>query len=99
MRPRSGPAFLVSLGLLGQGCATVAQAKGDKGPAVFGGVRRSSSRFLGSLSPDFNSCGPPPLLYWIVLPLDFPFTLLADTVLLPVSIPNEVRQGGIDAGG
>jgi len=91
-----------TLALLGPscGCATIMQAKKapGNGPAIFGGIRLYSCQIAlaagwRKLPPGVMCCGPPlPLL--MVFP-DAIFTLVADTAILPVSIVNEVYEGGI----
>lgn len=97
----SAIALSAALAAPSAGCASIAQAHlSPAGPAAFGGVRRSASKIADAIraarSPHVRCTIVPLELVFVVLALDFPFSLIADT-LLPVSVPNEIREGGIDA--
>jgi uncharacterized protein YceK len=59
--------------------------KGYHGRQVYSGVRKDTALFL----PAFQSLS----LGWVLISLvDFPFSFLADTVLLPVTIPRDAAS-------
>ena len=87
---RVWPHILLALSLT-VGCSTWEQAVSDPGPAIFGGVRTLG---LSSAFPS-RRCEAP--LWLGAALLDLPFVLAGDTLLLPVSIVNEIWAGGIDA--
>lgn len=81
---------LMSLG----GCATALQGRlgfvHQEGSAIYGGIRTWINS-LGDL-PDHDY----PVLTVCASFLDMPLCLIADTMLLWYSIPNEILQGGIN---
>ena len=81
-------ALVASLGLV-LPYATISQALEPAGPAVFGGTRLLLGSFSGwtlSLENILKA------LLWL---LHLPTCLVSDTLLLPVSIINEIRRGGV----
>ena len=66
------------------GCGTTFQGCGLFGPAIYGGVRC-----------DILSIAQEPELAALILVVDLPFSFLADTVILPWSIYNEIKRGGV----
>jgi uncharacterized protein YceK len=60
--------------------------KGYRGPLVYSGTRYDASQFADSFI-DFN-------MGWMLFTLfDFPFSFLADTLMLPYTIPRESARG------
>ncbi|HTO54626.1 MAG TPA: YceK/YidQ family lipoprotein [Myxococcota bacterium] len=80
-------AFALAAALCATGCMTIDTQydAGYDGPAVYSGTRKDASIFSGALL-DFS-------IPWIVISLvDFPFSAIADTVLLPVTIPRDKER-------
>ncbi len=68
------------------GCGTLFQGHEDSGPAIYGGIRF-----------DVQSIAQAEDAVDVLLMLtDLPFSLVADTVILPWSVYNEIDKGGID---
>jgi uncharacterized protein YceK len=93
----------------GPGCGTFSQLTSGKGLAIYGGLRVDCS-LVGQgwdlIQPSMSESGgwaarekPPMAVLWPVMLLDVPFSLAADTILLPFSLLNELCQGGIDVDG
>ena len=66
------------------GCGTTFQGSGLYGPAIYGGVRC-----------DVLSIAQEPEVAALILVVDLPFSFVADTVILPWSIYNEIKRGGV----
>ncbi|MGH2901256.1 MAG: YceK/YidQ family lipoprotein [Solirubrobacteraceae bacterium] len=63
--------------------------KGYKGPRVYSGVRKD----LSLMGPAFLNLN----FGWVVITLfDFPFSLVADTLILPVTIPRDLDRGKVE---
>lgn len=79
---------VTAAGLLLPGCSTGRQIRTQNdGPAVFGGMRMMVA-LLGSDQPHVKGDG-------IMAVVDSPFSLVADILILPFSIINEIAAGGI----
>ena len=74
----------VLFALCASGCGTTLQASGLYGPAIYGGVRC-----------DILSIAQEPEVAALILVVDLPFSFVADTVILPWSIYNEIKRGGV----
>jgi uncharacterized protein YceK len=99
-------AACLTLSLALSGCGTISQWDQSGGPAVYGGVR-FWVHYLSGPHETARASGPRPAsspggdfsgALTILAILDLPWSFLADTVLLPASIPYEVSQGGISVG-
>jgi uncharacterized protein YceK len=83
---------LTTIPVLG-GCATYASLAGQDGSKVYGGTRLDATLISESLSPDSEVAKSDkiehPVLVWEACCglVDMPFSLVADTVLLPVTVP------------
>ena len=93
------PLLALLVALLFSGCGSTVQAtRLSEGPALFGGSRvdaavlaacfegiggEGGERFLGALG------------FGLLTGLDMPLSFAADLLLLPISLPNEWRQGGV----
>jgi uncharacterized protein YceK len=85
--------FVAALALLlcASGCMTVDTQldKGYKGPRVYSGVRKD----LRLMGPAFLNLS----FGWVVITLfDLPFSLVADTLLLPVTIPRDLDRSKVE---
>jgi uncharacterized protein YceK len=90
IRPRLLVATLALL-LCASGCMTVDTQldKGYKGPRVYSGVRKD----LRLMGPAFLNLS----FGWVVITLfDLPFSLVADTLLLPVTIPRDLDRSKVE---
>lgn len=85
---------LSSLLSLATGCRTLIQSvlSGD-GPAAFGGIRFLASEIDCSQMPLEDLIG-----FGVLALVDGPLCLGLDLLLLPISIPWEVLQGGLEVG-
>ncbi len=68
------------------GCGTVLQIDDGHGPAIYGGIRFD----VRSITKDKD------VGIALMMAVDLPFSLVADTVILPWSVYNEISQGGIE---
>lgn len=88
MRARAWLGVALTLGLAsGPGCMTIDTQNDEdyEGPRTYSGVRKD----LTILPDAFLSLSIP----WLGIALvDFPFSLVADTVILPVTIPREAER-------
>jgi uncharacterized protein YceK len=94
-----GRGLALAAALCATGCMTIDTQNdaGYDGPQVYSGTRKDASIFSGALL-DFS-------IPWIVISLvDFPFSAIADTVMLPVTIPRDreradkqVEENRVDA--
>jgi uncharacterized protein YceK len=91
--------MLVSLPALG-GCASYASLGGMDGSKVYGGTRLDATLISESLSPDSAAARSDkiehPVLVWEACCgiVDMPFSFIADTVLLPVTVPMAIAGPG-----
>ncbi len=78
--------ILLMLAMALCGCGTLFQGHEDSGPAIYGGIRFD----VQSIAQAEDAVDV------LLMLMDLPFSLVADTVILPWSIYNEIDKGGID---
>jgi len=74
------------------GCGTLAQFGQADGPAAFGGFRTDVKSIYQT--PGETESFAEAATWLAALVLDLPFSLVADTLVLPYSVFNEIRCGG-----
>jgi uncharacterized protein YceK len=85
-------AVLIMIPTVG-GCATYGSLTDKDGCKVFGGTRLDATIISENLGPDPADVRKkgiePPVMVWAACcgMIDMPFSLLADTVMLPVTVP------------
>jgi uncharacterized protein YceK len=84
--------------LITSGCGTIEYQKGNRGPGplrvkgsgVYGGVKLDGQYLYACIAPE-NPVAP---IFWAMAPLvivDLPLSFVADTVMLPYSIPKAMK--------
>ena len=97
-------AVFMALSAMG-GCATYGTLGGKDGAKIYGGTRLDATIIAEGLSPAPDSAKSKavaqPVLVWAACCglADMPFSLLADTALLPITVPLAVRDRETDAHG
>jgi uncharacterized protein YceK len=93
---------LTALSALG-GCATYGSLGGKDGAKVYGGTRLDATIIADGLAPASEVAKSPvlerPVLVWAACCglVDLPFSVLADTALLPLTVPLAFRENGTEA--
>lgn len=83
--------ILLIVVLLPVGCGTVNDASSDGGPRIYGGTRLHLVKLTEDSpnDPRVERVFPEPLIVALHV-IDFPFSLVADTLILPYSIPHVI---------
>jgi len=95
-------AILATLSTLG-GCATYGSLGGADGAKVYGGTRLDATIIADGLAPApeiaKSSEVERPVWVWAACCglVDLPFSVLADTALLPITVPLAFRENGTEA--
>jgi uncharacterized protein YceK len=96
-----GAALVPALG----GCATYASLEGNEANKVYGGARLDATLISEGLSPDSTPAqskkverGMLVCEAWCGM-VDMPFSAVADTVLLPVTVPLALTRSGTESPG
>jgi uncharacterized protein YceK len=103
MRPTLGVLVLLAALLTLSGCATSANLGSPDGCKVFGGTRLDATLISEGLAPDpdvakKNELERPVMVYEACCGMiDMPFSILADAVLLPITVPVSLSRSGTDA--
>jgi uncharacterized protein YceK len=85
--------------IVGSGCGTISYQRGNRGPGplkvkssgVYGGVKLDGKYLYACVAPE-NPVAP---VFWAMAPfviIDLPLSFVADTIILPYTIPKAMRQ-------
>lgn len=93
--------MLIALPLAG--CATAGDITAKGGPQVYGGTRTDIALIKGDMGPDADPADVKKISRSVRAGaaccglVDLPFSVIADTVMLPVTVPLSARRNRDDA--